>query len=570
MSNNILLTEYKIPLSNNYIFQNCIVSNYELVPMKLDKNTIKLISFNSRNLTSCSMNNLGDTNNLYNVTIVATTAPATLEVVYYNSQYFYTYDNKQKRLLQFDKYSNLEHPIATAPMSLSTKSKIVQYNNSKAIVLKGDNEESASNGEYYQVDLLKMTIQETNTIPNMMGDVRQMFWHNNILYMINTEGTVNRYQYYTRNRPYRPLITTLIVFVTIVCIIGVLVLIILGFIRSMYRRNRKQKEIEMRLLETEVPFDPNAAENEFKKKTIVIPIEELKFGSRLSEGANGVVYKGKWRKINVAIKRIKATDDIDGFIQECAILNHLRHMNVVLFLGISQDNASNRYIVTEFVENSSIDTLIYNDKLQRNQILSFSDKLRILSQVCQGMIYLHSMQPPIIHRDLKPQNILLTKTLDAKICDFGVSKYCESSIMTGIQYGTFEYSCPEILMIEYEDESANYTEKCDVYSFGIIMWELFFMVKPYFPLKKNTKQRVNLLALGQRVVKGTRPEIPFELDDEPEMEKWFNMSHKQHSEFNADTVRKYIEICKDCWSGVPETRPSFDTLYDRISELQFS
>jgi tRNA A-37 threonylcarbamoyl transferase component Bud32 len=531
-------------------------------PVVWDNSTIAFIAFSQPSTQVCTETPPGPRSS-YNVTTLHSSIDADVQssLLIVTPSYLYLINNKNV-LIKIEKQFNLKKVVSRVHTRLSNlPSSFMVLNETTAILLDAAN--------YAHVNLKKMTIEDSGEIPNYLKDKKIAMFHKNTLYMINSEGKIESYLFEkTLPAPYRSIPAVIVVVIVTVTAIAIcLLIVVLCFIRASYTRAKVQKEIEMRLLATEVPVDPNSVE-EFMKKTAIIPIQELKFGSRISEGANGVVYKGTWRRTDIAIKRIKATDDIEGFIQECAILNHLRHMYVVLFLGISQDDAGNRYIITEFVENGSLDTLIYQD-VPSNQILSFSVKLRILKQVVQGMIYLHSMRPPIIHRDLKPQNILLNKTLDAKICDFGVSKYCESELQTGIRYGTIEYTCPEILSIDTQDETAIYNEKCDVYSFGIIMHELFFMTKPYHPLKNpNDQRRVNLFTLGQKVINGTRPEIPFELNDIPAMQQWYNKCHKHPIDFNEEAVRLYIQICMNCWDENSKNRPSFDTLYDKITELE--
>jgi tRNA A-37 threonylcarbamoyl transferase component Bud32 len=570
------LFEYGESKSNTNTL-NCNSSTSSPSPMNpvvWDSNTIGFISFNAGNTQVCHTYNTGsDPVNLYNISIMESAIKT--DFILIASEYVYAFKIETTQLIQLKKQYILNETIGEKQLNIelhdTTVYKQMQLFSNESLILVF---EVADQGSYKLLNT-KLHIIGFGTLQKV-SNMRSSFVQNNILHLVNSEGSIYRYQYNSEkilprtdtNIKRRRIAAAVICSVTIGIILMCLTLIILGFLRGSYRRIKIQKEIEMRLLTSEVPIDPSLSEEDkFKKKTVVIPIQDLKFGKRVSEGANGVVYRGTWKKTDVAIKRIKATDDIDAFIQECAILNSMRHMNVVLFLGISQDDGGNRYIVTEFVENGSIDNLIYNDKLESNQILSFSEKVRILKQVCGGMIYLHSMNPPIIHRDLKPQNILLTKTLDAKICDFGVSKYCIDSIMTGVQYGTVEYCPPEILRIE-DQESAVYDEKCDVYSFGIIMHEIFFMVKPYQPLSKASQMRINLFTLGQNVLKGKRPDIPFDLDNESDMLHWFTKCHKRAvNEFNAASVRKYFEVCRECWSESAVLRPSFDSLYDRLAEL---
>ena len=257
---------------------------------------------------------------------------------------------------------------------------------------------------------------------------------------------------------------------------------------------------------------------------------------------------------------MKIENEHEDIVKEISILSSLRHPNIVLFCGISVDNDGNYYIVNEFVEHGSLDSLLYKGR----NTLSFRDKIKILYGISRGMSYLHSMSPQVIHRDLKPNNILIDANLVPKICDFGLAKFIVSDSMTMNMVGTQGYIAPEII-----DGDETYSDSVDVYSFGIMMHEMFFEEKPYRPISSSDKKMPlywgSTFAFGKKVLGGLRPEIPFELNDESGMEEWFSKLHCD--KFNYESTKPFFELLCRCWEREPSNRPSFSEICEALEQL---
>lgn len=182
----------------------------------------------------------------------------------------------------------------------------------------------------------------------------------------------------------------------------------------------------------------------------------------------------------------------------------------------------NLCVVTELLSGTVFD-LLHNSSVK----MSWKLKLSIAIDTARGLNYLHQHSPPIIHRDLKSPNLLLDgSSRQTKVCDFGLARSHSMRVMTG-QIGTFQWMAPEVM------SNNNYTEKADVYSFGIILWELLTRQLPY--------ANMNPLQVSQQVVHhDMRPNPP------------------------KDCPKPYLELMTRCWHKNPRKRPSFDIIVTRL------
>eukprot|EP00817_Percolomonadidae_sp_ATCC50343_P000258 CAMPEP_0117430990 /NCGR_PEP_ID=MMETSP0758-20121206/10551_1 /TAXON_ID=63605 /ORGANISM="Percolomonas cosmopolitus, Strain AE-1 (ATCC 50343)" /LENGTH=966 /DNA_ID=CAMNT_0005219605 /DNA_START=278 /DNA_END=3181 /DNA_ORIENTATION=+ len=301
--------------------------------------------------------------------------------------------------------------------------------------------------------------------------------------------------------------------------------------KSLYLRLRAEREVQQKLLEQ--PTDYGAiAVSESDENKYVIDLESLKFSESISEGAFGVVFRGKWRNTEVAIKKIKGSTMIDmSFTREVNLMASLRHPNIVQFLGICI-TSQHRFIVTEYISGGSLDKWIFDSKKK----LSLKKKINILLDIAQGMDYLHSLSPPLVHRDLKPQNVLVDKQGCAKVCDFGLSTAMTTSMTLTGNVGTLQYMSPEVM------DNAPYDTKSDVYSFAILMWEVLFE-RPAFSMKKDQP----LFQLGISILKGARPPLP--------------------DTYETSFHHELAQIVEYCWNRNEHKRPSFDEIIDSLNDV---
>ncbi|KAG2374394.1 hypothetical protein C9374_010964 [Naegleria lovaniensis] len=327
-------------------------------------------------------------------------------------------------------------------------------------------------------------------------------------------------------------------------------------------------------------YTTNRTLSESKKQSFLISINDLEIVKRIAEGGNGVVYQAKlWKKLDVAVKSLKQNcDDDEEFEQEVSLLASLDHLNILKFYGISVTETS-KYMITEYLENGSLDKMIYRGRIGNEGALNFIQKLQALEDVSCGMNYLHSLKPAIVHRDLKPGNILLDSKMTCKVCDFGLSRIVGNSSNTMTKnIGTLFYMSPELISGKttssstdsYQDKLLKAT-KIDVFSFGIIMWELFFEIAPYSSSEKtktfgNEIPIVNILI---HVMNGGRPSIPFK--NKHELSEWLDLYPLQgfpKSEILLDIILEYFEWTQKCWSEEILSRPSFEDIHHALKILK--
>uniref|UniRef100_A0A8C4VPA3 Mitogen-activated protein kinase kinase kinase 7 n=1 Tax=Gopherus evgoodei TaxID=1825980 RepID=A0A8C4VPA3_9SAUR len=172
----------------------------------------------------------------------------------------------------------------------------------------------------------------------------------------------------------------------------------------------------------------------------------------------GVVCKAKWRGKDVAIKQIESESERKAFIVELRQLSRVNHPNIVKLYGACQNPVC---LVMEYAEGGSL----YN-------VLHGAEPLWCL-QCSQGVAYLHSMKPKALFTGtLKPPNLLLVAGGTVlKICDFGTA--CDIQTHMTNNKGSAAWMAPEVF------EGSNYSEKCDVFSWGIILWEVITRRKPF-------------------------------------------------------------------------------------------
>ncbi|KAK9227563.1 hypothetical protein WN943_012616 [Citrus x changshan-huyou] len=258
---------------------------------------------------------------------------------------------------------------------------------------------------------------------------------------------------------------------------------------------------------------------------------------RLDIAMQGTFILAFWRGIQVAVKKlgeevISDDDRVRAFRDELALLQKIRHPNVVQFLG-AVTQSSPMMIVTEYLPKGDLRAF-----LKRKGALKPSTAVRFALDIARGMNYLHENKPaPIIHRDLEPSNILRDDSGNLKVADFGVSKLLtvkEDRPLT-CQDTSCRYVAPEVF------KNEEYDTKVDVFSFALIL---------------------------QEMIEGCPP---FTMKHDNEVPKAY--AARQRPPFKAPAklyARGLKELIEECWNEKPAKRPTFRQIITKLESINNS
>ncbi|EFJ13809.1 hypothetical protein SELMODRAFT_146897 [Selaginella moellendorffii] len=264
-----------------------------------------------------------------------------------------------------------------------------------------------------------------------------------------------------------------------------------------------------------------------------LDLRRLAMGHAFAQGASGRLYRGTYDGEDVAVKILERPKNNaeraqvmeQQFTQEVRMLAALKHQNVVRFIGACRKPLV-WCIVTEYAKGGSVRSFLSKRK-SRPVPLKLAVKQAL--DIAQGMQYLHNLG--FIHRDLKSDNLLIATDKSIKIADFGVARIEVQTEGMTPETGTYRWMAPEMI------QHRLYTHKVDVYSFGIVLWELITGLLPF--------QNMTAVQAAFAVVnRGYRPGIP------------------------ADCPPALAEIMSRCWDANPDSRPGFAQVVKMLEEAR--
>ncbi|GAB4826520.1 Serine/threonine-protein kinase ht1 [Ancistrocladus abbreviatus] len=260
-------------------------------------------------------------------------------------------------------------------------------------------------------------------------------------------------------------------------------------------------------------------------------LSRLFIGNKFASGAHSRIYRGIYKQRAVAVKMVRIPTHKEDtrarleqqFKSEVALLSRLYHPNIVQFIAACKKPPV-YCIITEYMSQGTL--RMYLNKKEPYS-LSTETILRLALDISRGMEYLHSQG--VIHRDLKSNNLLLNDEMRVKVADFGTScleTQCQDSKGN---MGTYRWMAPEMI------KEKPYTRKVDVYSFGIVLWELLTALLPF-------QGMTPVQAAFAVAEKNQRPLLP------------------------ASCQPALAHLIRRCWAADPSKRPDFSYIVSALEE----
>ena len=221
--------------------------------------------------------------------------------------------------------------------------------------------------------------------------------------------------------------------------------------------------------------------------------DEIEILNQVGAGGFGVVYRARYRGVDAAVKMISAgassnADLMKSFERELHVMSVIHNNRLVQVYGACRD-PQQPFIVMEWMERGSLYDCLHSSNARLHPI-SMEQRLEMAIQILEGVTYMHSCRPPLLHTDIKSHNILVDRSWNVKIADFGFAQmvaHSNSSSLMSIRSnssskngtlscgGTLAYLPPEALS---EDVIPPDTH-LDMYATGVVLWELFSGQSPW-------------------------------------------------------------------------------------------
>ncbi|GAY65685.1 hypothetical protein CUMW_243020 [Citrus unshiu] len=263
----------------------------------------------------------------------------------------------------------------------------------------------------------------------------------------------------------------------------------------------------------------------------------------IGNGGHGSVYRAELPSGQVvAIKKFHSplpSDQIvdkKEFLTEVEALTEIRHRNIVKLYGFCS-HARHSFLVYEFLKRGSLAAILSSDAAA--QELGWSQRMNVIKGVADALSYLHhDCFPPIVHRDISSKNLLLDLEFEAHVADFGIAKFLKPDSSNWTEFaGTYGYVAPELAY------TMKITEKCDVYSFGVLALEVI----------KGKHPRDFLSSISSSF-----------LNTDIELDEMLDPRLPAPSRSVQEKLRSIVEVVFSCLNESPESRPTMKIVSQQL------
>jgi len=256
------------------------------------------------------------------------------------------------------------------------------------------------------------------------------------------------------------------------------------------------------------------------------------------------VYRAKYQGAIVAVKFLKDNIlDEESICKEvsteCGVMRKLHHPNLSRLFAYSLDK-QHRCLIMELAERGSLYNVLQDKKTY--PIIAWKRRLDIGIDIAKGLLCLHSRPKPIVHRDLKSLNVLIRHFWGAFICDFGFARIKE----TNDQNINSKGGSPPWMAPELSEEDSIITPAIDIFSFGMVMYELLTRETP-FGIEKLSRNRITIA-----ISNGKRPLVPNDTNMYPSTQ---------------NIPKGYMDLMYECWDQDAENRPIISNLLFRLQQI---
>ncbi|RGB30690.1 kinase-like domain-containing protein [Rhizophagus diaphanus] len=266
--------------------------------------------------------------------------------------------------------------------------------------------------------------------------------------------------------------------------------------------------------------------------------QDFKTLDKISTGASTLVYYVCWKNASkFTIKKFVGNSNKEAIVNEIYLTGLVNpHPNIIQFYGVTKLNDEINYsLVLEYAEGGTLEKYLSDNTIT----FKWESQLKFAIEISSAILWLH-VDKEIIHGDLHPENILIQKDT-IKLADFGCSCLKGSYNNTEVR-GVIPYIDPKFF--ETQNRSYGLTEKSDIYSLGVLFWELTSRKSP-FDFKTKNNNRLEIIEIKSDILKGKR-EKPI-----------------------SGTNYKFVALYEKCWQHEPDVRPDIRQVISEINNIGF-